>query len=365
MPGVIDFSRRRSAVLGGLPAAGEVDGLLVTASANVRYLCGFTGSNGWLLLAGPEAVFFTDPRYGAQAAAEVADARVQVTGRGLVTALGATLPALRVRRLAFESEHVTVALRDKLESAGELDWVALAGGVERVRRRKEAGELAAIRAALELSEAALAEVAAALAPGQTEAEIAATLEHACRRRGASRMAFDTIVASGPRTALPHGVASARVVEAGEPVMIDMGCVLQGYCSDITRMLWVGDAPDEAWMRLHAVVDGARRAALEVVRDGAACREVDAAARAVIAAAGHGACFTHGTGHGVGMVVHEAPAVSSRSDDVLEAGMVITIEPAVYLRDRHGIRIEDMAAVTADGCERLTALGTDPILRGIH
>jgi Xaa-Pro aminopeptidase len=361
---VTDFSRRRSAVFEALAAGSEADALLVTTPANVRYLCGFTGSNGWLLLTAGEAVLLTDPRYAEQAGAEVVDARVEVSGRGLVTLLGAVLPAIGPVRPAFEADHVTVALRGKLEAAGELDWTATSGLVEGVRCCKEAAEIAAVRAALQLTEGVLLEVAQKITPGQAETEIAGALEHACRRRGAARMAFDTIVAGGPRSALPHGVATSRIVGAGEPLMIDMGCVLDGYCSDITRMLWVGGTPDPAWIELHDVVDRARRAALEAVRPGVACREVDAAARSVIAAAGHANRFTHGTGHGVGLQVHEGPTVSSRSDDVLEAGMVVTIEPAVYVRGAHGIRIEDLVAVTEDGCDRLTALGTEPILRGI-
>lgn len=229
-------------------------------------------------------------------------------------------------------------------------------------RTKDGGEIEAIRAALALTEAALEEVAATIAPGQTETEVAAELERACRRRGAEGMAFETIVASGPRSALPHGVASQRVIGAGEPVMIDMGCRLGGYCSDITRMVWVGETAPTRWLRIHDIVERARRAGLAALGAGVRADRVDAAARRVIAAAGYGEAFSHGTGHGVGLEIHEAPKLSERSSEPLRNGMVVTIEPAVYLEGELGIRIEDLVLVTDTGGERLTTLSTDPILR---
>jgi len=357
---VSNFSRRRSAVCRHFADAGAA-AFLVTEPANVRYLTGFTGSNGWLLLAPGGAAFLTDPRYAAQAATEVPDLAVELSSVGLPAAVATVAARLRLRRLGYEPAHVTVAVRDKLEAAAEVEWLALADVVETQRRCKVGDEIDAVRAALALTEAALAEVAAAMTAGMTETEVAAALEYACRRRGAERMAFDTIVASGPRSALPHGVASSRCLLAGEAVMIDMGCMLGGYCSDITRMVWMGSAPDDGWRRTHELVDRARAAALATVAPGTTCRAVDGAAREVIAAAGLADAFTHGTGHGVGLQIHEAPALSGRSDDRLEAGMIVTIEPAVYLQGEYGVRIEDMVVVTDEGYQRLTTLSTEPIL----
>jgi Xaa-Pro aminopeptidase len=357
---------RRGRVLEAVAGAG-LDALLVTGAANVRYLTGFTGSSGWLLLGAGRGLFLTDPRYQRQAANEldgdgVSGIELAVSREGLPAAAAAALPACGWRRIGFEPEHLTVAIHAKLASIPELTWEANGGTVEGLRRRKDGGEREAIIAALRIAEAALTEVAARIEPGQGENRIAAELEMACRLRGARGMAFETIVAAGPRSALPHGVASDRPVEAGEPVMIDIGCRVGGYCSDITRMVWLGGEPDPEWLALHQAVDAARGAAMERIAPGVAAAEVDATARAVLQDAGFGAGIKHGTGHGVGLEIHEAPALSSRSSEVLEAGMVVTVEPGLYLEERCGVRIEDMVSVTADGCERLTALGTEPILR---
>ncbi len=356
---------RRGRVVEAIGAAG-VDGLLVTSPANVRYLTGFTGSNGWLLLAATGAAFLSDPRYAQQAAQEVAGIAVEVSATGLPSMVGAAAGGLGLQRLAFEPQHVTVALEKELAAAAaEIEWAALDDEVvEDQRRTKDSGEIEALRAALALTEAALEEVAATIAPGHTETEVAAELERACRRRGAEGMAFETIVASGPRSALPHGVASPRIIGAGEPVMVDMGCRLGGYCSDITRMVWIGGAPSPRWLQIHDIVDRARGAGLAALRPGVGADEVDAAARQVIAAAGYGEAFTHGTGHGVGLEIHEAPRLSERSSEPLQSGMVVAIEPAVYLEGELGIRIEDLVQVTDTGYQRLTTLSTDPILRKI-
>ena len=342
---------------------GSADGFLVTAPANVRYLTGFTGTNGWLLLGAEGALFLTDPRYEQQAAEQLGDVPVVISSTSLHDALAQAVRGRDLERIEFEAEHVTVALKEKLEAAVEVEWVVAGAPVETQRRRKDAAEVAAIRAALTVTEAVLEEVVAALTPGQTEIEVAADIERACRRRGARGMAFETIVASGRRSALPHGVASTRRIEAGEPVMIDTGCTLDGYCSDLTRMIWCGGTPDRRWMEIHDLVDRARAAALATVGPGIAAAAVDAAARQVIEEAGYADAFTHGTGHGVGLEIHEGPKVSRHSTDRLEAGMVLTIEPGVYLEGEFGIRIEELVHVTDEGCERLTTLGTEPMLRG--
>ncbi len=361
-PGVVACSRRRSAVWASFE--GSADGFLVTAPANVRYLTGFTGTNGWLLLGSEQAVFLTDPRYEEQAAEQLGGIPAVISSIGLHDALALAVVGRDLERIDFEPDHVTVALKEKLATSVDVEWVAATATVETQRRRKDADEVAAIRAALAVTESALEEVVAMLAPGQTEIEVAADLERACRRRGAEAMAFETIVAAGPRSALPHGVASARRIDVGEPVMIDMGCKLDGYCSDLTRMFWCGEVADPRWLEVHDLVDRARAAALAIVRPGVATVEVDAVARAVIVEGGYADAFTHGTGHGVGLEIHEAPKVSSRSGGHLEVGMVLTIEPGVYVEGEFGIRIEDLVCVTDDGCERLTTLSAGPaMLRG--
>ncbi|MFQ5743464.1 MAG: M24 family metallopeptidase [Acidobacteriota bacterium] len=351
---------RRAAVARQLGDAG-LDASLVTAAANLRYLTGFTGTNGWLLLATGTSILLTDSRYLEQAQAQTEGVQVITGAKGLLGCLGATLDERGWQRLGYDPQHTTVALEQRLCALEGVDWVCFSGVVETLRSRKGAAEIEAMGRALELTVSALLGVAEGVKPGSSEREIAAELEYACRRRGADGMAFETIVASGPRTALPHGLASDRRVQIGEPLMIDVGCRLDGYCSDLTRMVWVGDEVDREWLQLYRVVQKAQAAAIDVIGPGVAAAAVDRAAREVIEDAGYGEAFSHGTGHGVGLEIHEAPSVSPRSEDRLEAGMVITIEPAIYQPVRRGIRLEDMLCVNADGCVRLTPLGADPIL----
>ena len=358
----IHYVRRRDRVLSAVVDSG-LDGALLTRPVNVRYLTGFTGTNGWLLVTAEEVFFLTDPRYQQQASAQVSDLSIVTTPRGLPKGLAEAVANSEVERVAFEPNHVTVILREQLEAVAEVEWVPFPMLVEKQRRCKDAEEIEARRAALLVSEAAFQEVANGLAPGQTEIEVASDLELYCRRHGAESMAFETIVASGSRSALPHGVASTRCIEAGGPIMIDIGCKINGYCSDLTRMIWCGGIPSRRWLEAHDVVNAARATALETVGPGIAAIEVDAAAREVIEDAGFGPAFVHSTGHGVGLEIHESPKVSSHSDQRLEVGMVLTIEPGLYLEGEFGIRIEDLVCVTEDGCERLTTLETEPMLRG--
>ena len=358
----IRYAQRRRRVLSAVVASG-LEGALLTTPVNVRYLTGFTGTNGWLLVTAEQVLFFTDPRYQQQAFAQVGDLSIVIAPRGLPKTLAAAVVHSGIQRVAFEPDHVTVILREQLEAMVEVEWVSFPMLVETHRCCKDAEEIEAIRAALLVSEAAFQEVANRLVPGQTEIEVASDLELYCRRHGAESMAFETIVASGSRSALPHGVASTRCIEEGGPIMIDMGCKIDGYCSDLTRMIWCGGVPSRRWLEAHDVVKRARSAALEMIGPGIAAIEVDAVARAVIQDAGYGPAFVHGTGHGIGLEIHESPKVSSRSDGPLEVGMVFTIEPGLYLEGEFGIRIEDVVCVTEDGCERLTTLEPEPMLRG--
>ena len=295
----IHYVRRRDRVLSAVVDSG-LDGALLTRPVNVRYLTGFTGTNGWLLVTAEEVFFLTDPRYQQQASAQVSDLSIVTTPRGLPKGLAEAVANSEVERVAFEPNHVTVILREQLEAVAEVEWVPFPMLVEKQRRCKDAEEIEAIRAALLVSEAAFQEVANGLAPGQTEIEVASDLELYCRRHGAESMAFETIVASGSRSALPHGVASTRCIEAGGPIMIDIGCKINGYCSDLTRMIWCGGIPSRRWLEAHDVVNAARATALETVGPGIAAIEVDAAAREVIEDAGFGPAFVHSTGHGVGL-----------------------------------------------------------------
>jgi Xaa-Pro aminopeptidase len=332
----------------------EADALLVTSLVNLRWLTGFTGSNG-LAVVGPDTrVFVTDFRYVEQAAAEVDPSfdRI-VAGAELLSEVPGALGDDELR-LGFEDGAMTVrthaALREALDD--RVDIVAAGNPVEELRAIKEPAELDAIRAASELGDAAMREIMEQGLAGRTERAVALALEDAMRRRGASGASFDTIVAAGAHGALPH--ASPRDVEiaAGQLVVIDWGAVLDGYCSDCTRTLATGDL-SEASRTVYDLVRRAQAEGLEAIRPGVGGRDADGAARAIIERAGHGDHFGHSLGHGVGMEVHERPSVSWRSHDVLVAGNVVSCEPGVYVPGEVGVRIEDLCIVTESGNEILT------------
>ena len=329
-----------------------VDALLIVKAENRRYVTGFTGSAG-LALVTPDVTFLAvDFRYEEQAVAEAPQCTVLRGGRDPVAALVGALKASAVHSVGFEAEYVPFAqvtrLREKLAPA---EIIPLAD-VDRLRWVKDAGELAAISRAVEIADAAFAHTLSVLRPGLTEQEAALELEMSMRRAGAERVAFDTVLASGPRSALPHGRATNRRMEAGELVTLDFGAVSDGYCSDCTRTVALA-AADDRQRRIYDVVLAAQRQALATIRAGVPCREVDASARAVIASAGFGEAFGHSLGHGLGLEVHEGPRLAPQEEAVLEAGMVLTVEPGIYLPGWGGVRIEDDVVVTADGCDILT------------
>jgi Xaa-Pro aminopeptidase len=342
----------------------EADAILVTSLVNVRYLTGYTGSNGLAVIGPDTRTFITDFRYQEQSAEEVDSSfDRRISALNLLDGILDVLPA-GTTRLAFEDGEMTVRahahLRDLLGDRSEL--VAAGDPVQALRAIKEPAEIARIRAASELADAALRQIMAQGLVGRTEAEVAESLERAMREHGASGPSFDSIVAAGPHAALPHAHPRDVTIEAGRLVVIDWGATLDGYCSDCTRTLATGDLDDEAHA-VYELVYEAQLTGLEAVRAGAGGRDVDAAARRVIDAGGHGERFGHGLGHGVGLEVHEAPRLSQRSDSVLDAGNLVTVEPGVYLPGRLGVRIEDLVVVTEEGCEILTGVPKELITVG--
>lgn len=339
----------------------ELDGLLVSHPPNLLYLTGFTGSAGLLLLRGADALLIVDGRYGEQAEDEVDDAvGVRVAGdgslAGLEDALGRGNGSLR---LGFEAGCTTVAGRTRLEEqAGGAEWRAAEGMVEGLRARKDDEELARLGRAADAVERAWRGLLAVLEEGTSEREAAAEMDYRLRRAGTGPPAFDTIVAFGERSALPHARPGDRRLRAGDLVLVDGGATVDAYRSDLTRMAVAGRADD--WqLELHRTVDAAREAAVAAVADGRPAREVDAAARGRLEEEGWAEAFSHSTGHGLGLEVHEAPSVSARSDEILREGNVVTIEPGVYLRGRGGVRLEDDVVVEGGGGRLLT--GTDRAL----
>lgn len=330
-----------------------IDAFLVSHLPNIFYLSGFTGSAAILAICGSGATLFTDSRYAIQAARE-AEARVEIVRGSLTAAAGGHLARSRARRIGIEAARVTLSQKSALDKAvgRRARWIPWDGKVEVARALKDPGELAIMRDAARIACSSWEETLPLVKPGVREIELAAELEFRMRRKGASGAAFDTIVGSGPRGALPHALASSRAVGKNELVVFDLGAILRRYSSDLTRTVFVGGAPAEV-RRCYNAVLGAQSAARDAARAGVSAHQVDVAARKVLQRAGLGERFVHSTGHGLGLEVHEMPRLARGEKALLQAGMVVTIEPGVYIEGKGGIRIEDDALITADGAEYLT------------
>jgi Xaa-Pro aminopeptidase len=356
----MDYLGRQQRLIQDL-AASHLDALLVTHLPNIRYLCGFTGSAGALLVSEGGSTFFTDGRYGEQAETEVRGVRVVLSKKGPLAAAGRSMGrkrsgnrATKSQTLGIEGQYLTVAARRSLsdELPRHIRVREAPPLVERARMIKDAGEIRAIRAAVERGAELFKHALQTIHPGVKEVEVAAEMEYAARKAGAEAMAFETIVASGARSALPHGRASSAAIVSGAFVVCDFGVILHGYCSDRTRTVYVGAATTEA-RRVYDAVLASQQAAIDAVRPGVKVARIDHAARKTLQQNGLAQYFTHSTGHGVGLEIHEAPRVAQGQQEILRPGMVITIEPGVYLPGKWGVRIEDMVVVTEKGCEVLT------------
>ena len=339
--------------------------LLVTSMTNIRYLTGFTGSAGMLFLLPGRTVLLTDGRYATQALEQFAAAGVDASLE-IARAADQAETAQRIAdsagtaRMGLEAAHVSWARQQSF--AGDwfpdIELVPTVGLVEELRSIKDAGELARLAEAAHIADAALERVRPLLASGPTEAEFGRTLDFEMRRLGASGPSFETIVAGGPNAAKPHHRPGTRRIEAGEPIVIDFGALYDGYCSDMTRTVWVNRVSDPDLRRAVDVVLASQAAGVAAVAPGVSCAEVDRVCREIIADAGWGDRFLHGTGHGVGLDIHEAPSVAATSTDTLRVGHVVTVEPGVYLPGLGGVRIEDTVVVTDDGCRPLNSTPKD-------
>ncbi len=321
---------------------------------NIRYLCGFSGTDGALVVTCQEAGFLTDSRYTTQARQQVVADSVREY-RGKTEGILEFLAEKGAVRVGFESDSLAYATVSELkEKGGAHEWVPVSHEVKSLRHLKDEKEIELLEQAAALNAVCFEDILSEIRPGARERDIALALEFALKHRGAEEKAFDFIVASGIRGALPHGVASSKTIAAGELVTIDFGCRLNGYHSDETVTLAVGTVSPRL-REMHEVVLEAHDRAIDRVLPGVMLKDIDAAARQFITDRGFGDYFGHGTGHGVGLEIHEAPTVSSRSDEVAREGMVFTIEPGIYVPDVGGVRIEDTVLVTAGGCRRLTRI----------
>jgi Xaa-Pro aminopeptidase len=331
-----------------------LDGLLVTHLPNIRYLTGFTGSAALLLLRREASILISDFRYAAQAPAEVGPAAtVEIDPRSVWERLGRVLEAAPAETLGIEAHAVSVRDAERISALTRARIVPTTELIERQRATKSPEEVAAIRAAAELAQESLAEVLPGVRAGQTELEVGSALEATLRRKGSEWHPFPTIVASGPRSALPHARTSGRTIVAGELLLIDFGAQVDGYCADLTRTVVVGARADERQRMVHDLVQSAQRRAIEHLRPGMSAGEADALAREVIASRGFGDAFGHSLGHGLGLEVHEAPRVAANSDALLPPHAVVTVEPGVYFPGWGGIRLEDDVYLSPDGPERLS------------
>ena len=335
----------------------RLDSVLITNLDNVRYLSGFTGSEGCILITKNGSYFFTGSRYVTQASEQTEGFMVKEY-ENLEKELSDFASQIPLKSLGFEPAYMTFETYHKFaEKLQETELIALDGGLDDMRDIKDGSELKLIQEAIRIASESYLQIVESIRPGIEEREIALEMEHLMRRNGAEKVSFDTIVASGKRAALPHGIASDKKIKKGEFIIIDYGVRYQGYYSDETQTVVVGK-PTSKQKKVYQAVKDAQAKAFDAIKPGVDVTEIDSAARDSINKAGFGKYFKHGTGHGVGLAVHEMPRISPTGKGAVEEGMVFTIEPGVYIPNWGGVRIEDMVTVTAVGYEKLTDLPKD-------
>jgi Xaa-Pro aminopeptidase len=356
------FAARRARVLPLLNESKEAkaEAFLTSALPNVRYLTGFTGSNGAVLITPLRAILFTDPRYTTQSAQE-ADCQIRIAKGPLAKTVASVVNRLKLRSLAFEFNRLSFEEHQNLEELLKgVQLKPMKGLVEALRMVKSADEIATIRASVNLNSAALEQALRHFKPSMSELDLAAEIDYRMRLLGADSNAFDTIVASGKRSALPHAHPTAHPIESGELLLIDMGSTVAGYTSDMTRTFAVGRAGTKIRRIYKAVLDS-QLAALALLKPGVTCAKVDRVVRDVLRGYGFDKLFMHSTGHGLGLEIHERPRIGRKESVKLEAGMAVTIEPGVYDEETGGVRIEDTVVITERGCEVLTPTKKDLVV----
>ena len=328
------------------------DVFLVSSAVNRRYLTGFTGSAGLVWISGVKQALLTDFRYVEQVKAECPGWEL-VQIETYIESLKTLIEESGVKKIAFEKDYVTVKQLEEWQEKLPVQFVGVSGWTEELRMIKDQAEIESIRQAAKIADEAFAELLPKLRSGVTERDIALELEFLMRKKGASVMSFDPIVASGPRSALPHARPTDRIFSVGDFVVFDFGCVVNGYCSDMTRTVVIGE-PEEQHLLIHDLVLKAQTTSLAAVGPGKTGAEIDAVARDIISETGYGEYFGHSLGHSLGLEVHESPRLSKTDQTVLQPGMIVTVEPGVYLPGFGGVRIEDLVLVTADGHEVLSS-----------
>ena len=335
----------------------KLDAILVTSFTNVSYLTGFTGDDSYLLVTGEDDIVLSDERYTTQLEEECPDLELAIRGPGskMLSSVKEEVARAKVKRLGFEADSMTVSLHAALNEAVKLcDLIACAGWVEQLRMVKDRSEIARTRVACDQARRAFEVVRASLTPDMTELEVAADLEYQARRFGGKCLSFPAIVAAGPRAALPHASPTLQKLGFSDFTLIDWGVNEGQYVSDLTRILVTGRISPKL-QKVYGVVLKAQLAAIDAIRPGVTCESIDSVARKIIAKAGYGKQFGHGLGHGTGLDIHEAPRLSQGQSTLLKAGMIVTVEPGIYLPGWGGVRIEDDILVTKSGHEVLTSV----------
>ncbi|MDQ0256266.1 Xaa-Pro aminopeptidase [Evansella vedderi] len=331
----------------------EIDGILISSSYNRQYMTGFTGTAGVALISEKEAKFITDFRYVEQAQEQAKGFEIVQHSGPIQEEIAKQVKELGIKQLGFEKDHVTYSAFETYKQTIETSLIPVSGLVEKMRLIKDESEISIIKEAVQIADAAFEHILSYIRPGVKEIDVSNELEFFMRKKGAVSSSFDIIVASGYRSALPHGVASDKVIESGELVTLDFGAYYKGYCSDITRTVAVGNPSDEL-KKIYNTVLEAQLKGVQGIKPGITGKDADALTRDHITEQGYGDYFGHSTGHGLGMEVHEGPGLSFRSDTVLVPGMVVTVEPGIYVGGLGGTRIEDDIVITEDGNEILSS-----------
>lgn len=333
-------------------AENQIDAFLITSGYNRRYITGFTGTAGVAIITNEKAMFITDFRYAQQAQKEITGFEILQHTKPIMEEVGIQLEKMGVKSVGFEKDDMTYGMFEIYQKAVKSELVPVSGLVEKIRLIKTEQEIKIIKVAANIADAAFNHIITYITPGKTELEVSNELEFFMRKQGASSSSFDIIVASGLRSALPHGVATEKIIEKGDFVTLDFGALYNGYISDLTRTVAIGE-PSEQLKEIYQIVLEAQLKSLDEIKPGMTGIQADAVARDHIKSKGYGESFGHSLGHGIGLEVHEGPGLSFRSKTVLEPGMVITIEPGIYVPGVGGVRIEDDTVVTSTGNEKLT------------
>jgi Xaa-Pro aminopeptidase len=330
----------------------NIDGLVVASNFNRRYISNFTGSSGVVLISSDRALFITDFRYVEQATNQCEGFEIVQHSGAIIEEVAVQAKKLGIKKLGFEQDHLTFASYRSYENVIEGELIPVSGVIEKLRLIKTSSEIKILKEAADIADAAYKHILDFIRPGKTELEVSNELEFFMRKAGATSSSFDIIVASGYRGALPHGVASDKIIENGDLVTLDFGAYYKGFISDITRTVAVGE-PSAKLKEIYDVVLEAQLRGMAGIKPGMTGREADALTRDYITEKGYGEYFGHSTGHGIGLEVHEGPALSSKSDIILETGMLVTVEPGIYIPGLGGVRIEDDTLITETGNETLT------------